>query len=887
MKILSLYLVFVLSCAYTSQLYPRNLHKECYQEKPTQNLQINADDLYQRLDTFLENPSIENSKQFKMLLANVKIDDANQAVKLAKVIALSNLGFYQSRAVQLHDAIESYQEAWSIYNTYNLTGYDIIDACAIPLGNLYIKTNAYEEAALIIEQYILQAEMQGQSNKVSSGIVNLSSLYISQGKFAKAVDLISKVLPSDPRNLSLLGNLASARYASGNLEMALEVADQILAVDPDQDNIYKLKALIYADYGEFDTAEAALLKHINILQRSQTHQVRRLAKAHLALAEIQFAKLKSTKNQESVFLQSIQETYSILISSYNNGQEYPNREQLYGENTLLDALEIHAQFYELQEETQKAVTLLELAFLVEDQITTKNLLQGSKLIQQSAKKRRCEKYLNLMYQLPMSETDTLHMNKVLTAIDRVKNSIATESYYRKQKAFTSLDLESLELLKRLEEKQSYLQNELSLARKSNVTSNQDYLELLDQYDSNRIELNELYRSQGLLENTQNINYKSILLKSQHKDETYITYFFGKEASFQVLIDKGVPQFRKITTSAEEQQVLRQLCTSYNTYFENAKAIQNNPDGFSKTSFELYKWLQIPKAIKLVISPDGPLSFIPFETLMVSKDASFNLATKPYLIYQSQVSYRLSSRLYGDIDKPLSRNVEILGVFPLFEQTNRALTFSKKEADAIEVYFTMNSLIAEEATKDNFFEKSDQFEILHLSTHATGGNFSDSPSLSFIDQEVPLESIYGKQWNPDLVVLSACETGVGKLSYGEGAQSLARGFHYSGAKNIVFSQWKVNDLATSILIEKFYKNLKQTRSRDYSLHRAKLEYLQDESVRDAQKSPYYWASFVYYGTTDLVEEQKPTIWLWILVVIAVLLVFIILRKYAFTTRVSHK
>jgi CHAT domain-containing protein len=107
-------------------------------------------------------------------------------------------------------------------------------------------------------------------------------------------------------------------------------------------------------------------------------------------------------------------------------------------------------------------------------------------------------------------------------------------------------------------------------------------------------------------------------------------------------------------------------------------------------------------------------------------------------------------------------------------------------------------------------------------------------------------LYYLNLNADLVVLSACETGLGKLYAGEGAQSISRGFQMAGAKNLLFSLWKVNDYTTSVFMQKFYSHLKKNQSYFEANHSAKLQYLKDTSISNAKKSPYYWCAMVYYG-----------------------------------------
>jgi CHAT domain-containing protein/predicted negative regulator of RcsB-dependent stress response len=147
----------------------------------------------------------------------------------------------------------------------------------------------------------------------------------------------------------------------------------------------------------------------------------------------------------------------------------------------------------------------------------------------------------------------------------------------------------------------------------------------------------------------------------------------------------------------------------------------------------------------------------------------------------------------------------------------------------------------------------QYRIVHFATH--GLLNSERPELSglvfsLIDREgkpqdgfLRLYEVYNLQLNADLVVLSACETGLGKEIKGEGLIGLTRGFMYSGAPRVVASLWNVDDLATAELMKLFYqRTLKDGLPAGAALRAAQLEL----SRQKRWASPYFWAGFVLHG-----------------------------------------
>jgi CHAT domain-containing protein len=147
----------------------------------------------------------------------------------------------------------------------------------------------------------------------------------------------------------------------------------------------------------------------------------------------------------------------------------------------------------------------------------------------------------------------------------------------------------------------------------------------------------------------------------------------------------------------------------------------------------------------------------------------------------------------------------------------------------------------------------QYRYLHFATH--GYLDSERPGLSallfsMVDAEgkaqngfVRANDIYNLKLPAELVVLSACQTGLGKDIKGEGLVGLTRGFMYAGAARVVVSLWNVNDKATADLMTKFYeKMLKQGQRPAAALRAAQVEMWKQKQWQ----SPYYWAAFTMQG-----------------------------------------
>ncbi|HEY8461988.1 MAG TPA: CHAT domain-containing protein, partial [Blastocatellia bacterium] len=147
----------------------------------------------------------------------------------------------------------------------------------------------------------------------------------------------------------------------------------------------------------------------------------------------------------------------------------------------------------------------------------------------------------------------------------------------------------------------------------------------------------------------------------------------------------------------------------------------------------------------------------------------------------------------------------------------------------------------------------QYRYVHFATHGLAD--SERPELSTIvlslydergrpqDGFLRAHEVYNLDLPAELVTLSACETGLGKLTRGEGLVSLTRGFMYAGAARVAVSLWSVNDRATAELMTKFYRRMLANGERPAAALRA----AQVEMWRDKRwESPYYWAAFILQG-----------------------------------------
>jgi CHAT domain-containing protein len=193
-----------------------------------------------------------------------------------------------------------------------------------------------------------------------------------------------------------------------------------------------------------------------------------------------------------------------------------------------------------------------------------------------------------------------------------------------------------------------------------------------------------------------------------------------------------------------------------------------------------------------------------------------------------------------------------------------LPFARREVEAIAGLFPAASRrvrIGAEATESAIKQEDlARYRILHLATH--GRTDERRPARSGLlfapgdrEEDGLLQGveILNFELDADLVVLSACGSGLGRLIRGEGLVGLTRAFFYAGARRLVVSLWNVDDESTAALMRSFYRRLQAGAPSDRALREAKRELLRSD--RPAFRFPYYWASFVLIGETAA-QEAPP-------------------------------
>ena len=314
--------------------------------------------------------------------------------------------------------------------------------------------------------------------------------------------------------------------------------------------------------------------------------------------------------------------------------------------------------------------------------------------------------------------------------------------------------------------------------------------------------------------------------------------------------------------------------------------------YVKTAHHLYQILLEPSILffkknnpktnpieQLLIIPHGILSSIPFEAFLCNlpKTEGLAYADLDYLLLHFEVQYHYSATLWtyqqqqstkkedsfvgfapvyldeeDEVAKPIENGVRSVRIG---RKTYGALLHSEKEVQGVQAAFKGKgigavSYLHEAATKSNFLKKVQGYKYILVAAHSFYNK--QKPNLSGIifspeNQQSPNETVlyvqdaYQLKLNADLVVLSSCESGIGKLAKGEGMMAINRGFLYAGAKHIIFTLFKVYDRESGLLTQYFFEAILDVQSYAAALRKAKMRLLREQDCH-----PKKWAGFVLLG-----------------------------------------
>lgn len=384
------------------------------------------------------------------------------------------------------------------------------------------------------------------------------------------------------------------------------------------------------------------------------------------------------------------------------------------------------------------------------------------------------------------------------------------------------------------------------------------------------------------------------------DQTLLLeYFLGETRSYLWVVSKNQLNTYQLPRKSELKTIVNEFLQtlSHPRQQKNIPLIDQIADRL--TNMILTPAAQEIAGKRLLIVADGPLQYIPFGALSLPNSTSEGAGYQPMISKQTLINLPSASTLaiirQDTAKRPLAPKKLAIIADPVFSldderlptrnqqnsqnlinqklpdnQSNnpannqrgnstgmiwQRLPFTRQEADAISALLPQaerKKVLDFQADYNNVMAGNlAEYQIIHMATH--GFINTEQPALSAIilslinaegnteNGYLRLNDIFNLNLPAELVVLSACQTGLGKEVKGEGLVGLTRGFMYAGAKRVVVSLWNVNDEKTAELMTNFYqKMLQENFSPAEALRMAQVEMWQKGY------SPYYWGAFTLQG-----------------------------------------
>lgn len=376
----------------------------------------------------------------------------------------------------------------------------------------------------------------------------------------------------------------------------------------------------------------------------------------------------------------------------------------------------------------------------------------------------------------------------------------------------------------------------------------------------------------------------------------VDFYWAKDEVFVFsLTQKGLEGYVICDADSLQKQINELNDLIFTPFAGNDEDFERDRKAFVGISSQLFteiiRPLELEKSTdisRLKIIPDAALGLLNFGLLLQDSTCMDDLYRDlPYLIKNFETSYAYSAGQWWHVLEKgpvkLSGKDDLLAFRPEYAEVESfkeeemisrrgfgPLYFSGKEIANITQLFDSQVFEGDEATEKSFYQLAPDFPLIQISGHAMIPDstkdaafiaFTDVNSSQF-DDSLMLEELYALRLNAEMVVLSACETGVGEVLAGEGIMSLGRGFTYAGARSLIMSLWEVNDASTAEIVSSFYKHLSKGQNKDAALQQAMLGYL--EGSDKLRSHPYFWAAFVANGDMRALEQpNQAPLWIYLL------------------------
>ncbi|MCB9234727.1 MAG: CHAT domain-containing protein [Bacteroidia bacterium] len=679
--------------------------------------------------------------------------------------------------------------------------------------------------------------------KTAASLINIGSVYHQLGQYSDAL----------------------AQYNT-----ALSIYQTIYAVNPDHSDfpiVYRNMANSFLEMGDMENADL-------YFQKALTGFERKFGENHyeVAVTRTDIARLHQKSNHIDQALEMIQKAIFSLDKEYqsSNLAAQPHLEQVAFLRDLLAAQKLKTSLLENKYHATGEISNLKIALETYQSMAEliRKLRQGmqveeSKLFLSGQAVPIFEDAIGLCMLLNQLTQDPGFLERGFGFAEQSKAMVLLESMKIKELQ-ESIDPELHRIQDEL--RMFYLDFERRVKENSSVKNQGEYQKQLDEL---RLRINASERKmQEDFPAFYNLNYEvntispeKIRQRILNQDKVLVEYFLGEENLFifllthenltvkQIKIDKDFPNhILGMKNALEGLQI----------------PVEATRKPYRDEAWYLYQKVFEPIAKdigdrQVIIIPDGLLGYIPFEALLTQQTDSKDFRDFPYLILQSNYnfSYDYSATLLWEnaVNRARHRARDYVGFTPSFSAHHNELPAIRKSIE--EIRDLSGGVLFQDAEAFSYKFRFSDFKdkIVHLGTHAY---INDSiPLFSQImfaadpanpsDTALYTYQLFNMKMGASLVILSACQTGDGKLMRGEGIMSLSRGFTFAGCPSILMSLWKVASAhrSTADINLGFFTRMRAGMPKNEALYQSKREYLATLKYCE-EANPFLWAEMILSG-----------------------------------------
>jgi CHAT domain-containing protein/lipopolysaccharide biosynthesis regulator YciM len=785
--------------------------------------------------------------------------------------SLNNLAELYRNQEKYAQAEPLYQRALAIYEKALGKVHPDVATSLNNLAGLYDSQGKYAQAESLYQRAlaIYEKALGKDHPSVANSLNNLAELYRNQEKYAqaeplhrRALAIREKVLGKDhPSVANSLNNLAvlyrnQGKYAQTEsfYQRALAIKEKALGKDhPSVANSLNNLAELYRNQGKYAQAEPLSQSAVAIYEKA-------LGKDHPDVARSLNNLAALYANQEKYAQAEPLYRRALAIKEKALGKDHPD---------VATSLNNLAVLYASQGKYAQAVDFHDRGSVIEEKELAQTLVIGSERDKQDYIKNISTSpnfSISLAIKSNRTDADRLALTDVLHRQGRVLDATAATIQSIRPRLKDRPDLQQLfdNLKTTLQEQAALTNSKLSQKNPQEYKARYEALEQRGQnLEAQLSKQSAIFRQtvapvklekiQALI--PQDAALVHIVRYQPFNPKGGATKRFGSPRyAAAILRSTGNPHWVDLGAAAEIEKNIQ----TFREYLQDGSAtVDRQRNQIARTlDAQLMQPLRqhLGNAKHLLLSPDAALNLIPFEALKDESDK--------YLIERYAFSYLTSGRdLTRFPDSPPSRQVPVIFSEINYDRsTNFRPLATAAETKEIQSVFPNVQVIRDRTATKTALQNIQAPIILHLATHGffkPAQNNPDNPKqldnplarsgiiLAGTDQLTGLEAsgldLYGTQ----LVVLSACETGLGDISVGEGIYGLRRALVIAGSQSQVLSLWKVDDRATVELMKTFYANIKAGKGRHEALRDAQLKLLRHPNYQN----PYNWAAFIPSGNWE--------------------------------------